>query len=268
MRTPAGWFAVAYSSELGRRGVTQLSYFGEPLLLFRAADGEPVILGAHHWYFDGIERTSKVRGTAVRAWPVIERNGIVFAHYHPTNESPRFEIPRLPEFGSPDWTPPATRRWTLATDVQQMMESTLVAAQRQHGDGAAFEPAYKVDGADFRLRLRAEMQTPVGRVPGTLDIRSHGFGYTVVRFSGAVETLLITTATPVDDEHVDARYTFTIRRLADDETTRLIEQRFVEELQRQVHSDARGAMAATRPVTDPNAGPTRAWRGWAEQFYV
>ena len=266
MRPPAGWFVVAYSGELQPRDVTQVRYFGEPLLLFRAADGQPVVLGAHHWFFDGVPRSSAVPRTAVRSWPVCERNGLVLVHFHPGHRAPTWEVPLLPEYGSPDWTAYTTRRFTLHSDVHEMMESTFSAAQLRHRQQADIEVA----GADFRLRTRTEMDTPFGPVPGSLDIQSHGFGFSLVRFTGAVQTLLITTVTPIDEDRVDARYTFSVKRLDDDRKTRLIEQRFVDELERQVEHDVRLDMgaAATRPMPGIEDAPTLALRGWAQQFYV
>jgi hypothetical protein len=265
MKVPAGWFVVAYSSELKRRGVTQLRYFGEPLLMFRAGDGHAVVLGADHWFFDGIPYHRKVPRAAVRTWPVCERNGLIMVHFHPSRHEPTWEIPALPEYDSPEWTPYVTRRWTLRRDVSAMMEQTFAQAQQRRGQPGE-QPHLKVGGADFRLRTRTEMDTPFGPVPGTLDIQSHGFGFSMVRFTGAVETLLLTTVTPVDDDHVDARFAFSLKRLPNPDDTRAIEERFVDELQRNVQLDIALSAPATRQSA--NDDPTAALRGWAQQFYI
>jgi hypothetical protein len=268
MKAPAGWFVVAYSSDLQQRGVTQLRYFGEPLLMFRAADGHAVVLGADHWFFDGIPYHRKVPRAAVRSWPVCERNGLVMVHFHPSRHEPTWEIPSLPEYNSPDWTPYVTRRWTLERDVATMLEETFATQQRRGvPDLPREEPNVTLGGADFRLRTRTEMDTPFGPVPGTLDIQSHGFGFSLVRFTGAVETLLITTVTPVDEEHVDARFTFTVKRLPNPDDTQAIEQRFVDELQRQVQLDLDEPWYATRRRRQREE-PGASLRGWAQQFYV
>jgi hypothetical protein len=251
MRPPAGWFVVAYSSELHRREVMQVRYFGEPLLLCRAADGVPVVLGARHGFLDGIPRGSTVPQTAVRSWPVSERNGLVLVHFHPGHAAPTWEVPELAEYGSPAWTPYATRRFTLHSDVHEVVEPTFPTAHEWPDVGVA--------GADFRLRTRTEMDTPFGRVPGMLDIQSYGFGLSLVRFTGEVETLLITTVTPIDEERVDARYSLSVKRLDNEQATRAIEQCFIDELERQVQNDIdpQMAAAATRPMPGVEDGPDR-----------
>jgi hypothetical protein len=268
MKAPAGWFVVAYSSDVKARGVTQLRYFNEPLLLFRAGDGHAAVLGADHWFFDGIPYHRKVPRAAVRSWPVCERNGLIMVHFHPSRHEPTWEIPSLPEYNSPDWTPYVTRRWTLAREVGGMLEETFAAQQRGDLEGMTREDGNRnVGGADFRLRARTEMDTPLGPVPGTLDIQSHGFGFSLVRFTGAVETLLLTTVTPIDEEHVDARFTFTVKRLPNPDDTLAIEQRFVAELERQVQLDLDEPWYAARRRRERDE-PAAALRGWAQHLNI
>jgi phenylpropionate dioxygenase-like ring-hydroxylating dioxygenase large terminal subunit len=261
MRAPAGWFVVAYSSELPSRGVTQLRYFGEPLLLFRAADGRPGVLGAEHWFFDGIPYHRNTPRARARAWRVCERNGLVMVHFHPERSAPTSEIPLLPEYDSPDWTPYVTRRWTMESDLHALVEQTLAARLVTHE-----EPNVHASGPDFRLRTRTELDTPIGRVPGVLDIQSHGTGFSLVRFTGAVETLLLTTMTPIDEAHVDARFSFSVKQLPNPEHTRAIEQRFVEELERQVEHDRRMRAHGGRRWPDASEAPA-ALRRRAQRFY-
>jgi hypothetical protein len=240
MSIPAGWFVVGYSSELPPRGATQLRYFGEPLLMFRGVDGTPSVIGADHRFFDGIPYNRKVPHTAVRNWRACERNGLVLVHFHPTGQAPTWDFPSLSEYNSPDWTPYVTRRWTMESEVRGLAER-----------------------ADVRVRTRALIDTPFGGVPGTLDIQSLGAGVSLVRFTGAVETLLITTVTPFDDRHVDARFTFTMKRLADAATTRAIEQRFVAALETEVERDRRMHQSVAMTHRQLSFGGAPALRDWA-----
>jgi hypothetical protein len=244
MKPPVGWFVVGYSAELSPRAVTQLRYFGEPLLMFRGADGNVVVLGADHWFFDGIPYSRKVPRAAVRTWPVCERNGLILVHFHPSRSAPSWEIPTLPEYNSPAWTPYVTRRWTMENDVQ----SVAVVQQR--------------------LRTRTRLDTPLGTVSGTLDIQSHGGGLSIVRFSGAVETLLLTSVTPIDDELVDARFIFTVKRLPNDDDTRVITERFVEALEHEVELDLRMHERVAEMPRGANDGPEPAHDGRARRFHV
>ena len=105
-----GWFRVSYSDELSAGEVKPLHYFGRELVLFRDEAGDPRLfdaycphLGAHlgyggkvegdgircpfhAWRFDGSGQCAEIPYSKrippkakVEAWPVCERNGIVFA---------------------------------------------------------------------------------------------------------------------------------------------------------------------------------------------
>jgi phenylpropionate dioxygenase-like ring-hydroxylating dioxygenase large terminal subunit len=137
---PNGWFAVAWSRDLRVGDVKALDYFGEELVLFRTRSGEARVLdpfcphlGAHFghggrvmgetircpfhgWQFDGqsgacarIPYCDRIPPKArVRAWDVLERNGMVFVWYHAEGKPPEWEMPILPEIGHADWSEPRT----------------------------------------------------------------------------------------------------------------------------------------------------------------
>ena len=125
MPIPFGWFFVHFSHELHTGDVKTLHYFGQELVLFRTEDGQPALLdaycphqGAHLGFggevagdaircpFHGWEYTADGRckhipyasqlppkckaGPVTRSYPVIEKNGVVWAWYHPDALPPSF----------------------------------------------------------------------------------------------------------------------------------------------------------------------------------
>ena len=127
---PNGWFRVAYSHELDTGAVQPLHYFGRDLVLFRDEEGEAHLLDAfcrhlgahlgyggrvdgkgircpfHNWHWDGegrcidIPYAKRIPPQArIDAWSTVEKNGLVFAWYHTSGESPAYELPDLPQIG-------------------------------------------------------------------------------------------------------------------------------------------------------------------------
>jgi len=301
--TPTGWFVVALSSELPPGGVSPLRYFGRELVLFRAESGEPRVLHAfcphlgahlgyggqvegasircpfHGWCFDGqgactaIPLATRRRPTpSIPSFPVCERNGMILIHFHSAGEAPAWEIPELPEHDSPEWTPFDMRRWKIRTHIQEMAENgfDVTHFRSLHGLHNQPEPELTFDGPHCRMRVRTVMETPFGVHDGDLAFHSLGFGFGLVRFSGLIDTLLVTAITPIDEEYVDARFFYKVKKLPDEGATRIVGQGFIDELSRQVDQDIRiweNKVYVERPVYGEQDGSIAAFRRWARQFY-
>lgn len=301
--TPIGWFAVAHSDELPVGAVTPLAYFGAEQVLFRAEDGTARMLDAHcphlgahlghggvvegnllrcpfhGWSFDRegvcakIPHASKIPpGAKVRAWPVQERNGLIFAYYHPAREAPTHEVPLVAEHGATGWTPYVRRRWKVRTNVHEMVENAFDAAHFRHLHALRDMPTPEVmfDGPACRMSARAVMNTPAGPASSALDIRKTGLGVGTARFTGFIETLVLTLLTPVDDEHVDMRLCFTMKDVPDEPRAQAAGAAFVNELVRQVEQDIRiweNKAYLERPLLSQGDELISAFRRWARQFY-
>jgi 3-ketosteroid 9alpha-monooxygenase subunit A len=302
--TPIGWYAVARSSELPPRAVLPLRYFGRDLVLFRAESGDAKLLDAfcphlgahlghggtvrgesircpfHGWCFDGggvctevPNATRRRPSPAIPSWPICERNGLILAHYHPAGCAPTWEIPSLEESESAEWTPFDLRRWKIRTHIHEMAENGFDMSHFHHLHGLHNlpEPAYTFEGPHFRLRAKTVMDTPVGLFDGEIRMHSLGLGIGVVRFAGLIDTLLITAITPIDDEHVDARFLYKVKKLPDEAATRFVGGGYVEELCRQVDADIpiwENKRYLERPTYGEQDGPIAAFRRWARQFYL
>ena len=146
---PNGWFAVAYADEIAPGTVHGARYFGEDLALFRSAAGEVRVLDAycphlganiarggtvegdtircpfHGWRFAGdgacveVPYAERIPPRArLRAWPSLERNGVIWAWRHAEGKPPDWDVPLIPELASPDWTAPERYRWKIRSRNQ------------------------------------------------------------------------------------------------------------------------------------------------------
>jgi phenylpropionate dioxygenase-like ring-hydroxylating dioxygenase large terminal subunit len=300
---PNGWFQVAYADELAPGGVMPLEYFGQNLVLFRSADGAPHLLDAfcphlgahlgwggrvdgsqlvcpfHAWRFDGagacvaVPYANKIPPkAALRAWPVREVNGLILAWYHAAGEAPHYEVPALAEYGAEEWTPYERRRWTIRTRHQEMAENQVDSAHFHylHGTSNMPESRAEANGPVLHVISTTGMKTPRGGVDGTVESTSYGFGYSTVRFRGIVETLLVSSGTAIDDQRLDVRFSFTIKKLPDKDVTQGVGKAFIREVTRQLEQDIPIWEHKTyweRPLLCDGDGPIGLFRKWCRQFY-
>jgi nitrite reductase/ring-hydroxylating ferredoxin subunit len=301
---PTSWFPVAFSDELPPGAVRALRLFGRDLVAWRGDDGAPHLfdahcphLGAHlgvggrvegnalrcpfhAWRFDGTGRCVEVPyarkippRARVRAWPVREQAQLVLAWHDAAGREPWFEVPAVPEFGSPEWTEPERREWAVRSCLQEMAENTVDEAHFRyvHGTRAVAETeSVRVEGPVLRLVSRNRVGTPRGEQTGRIEIEAHGLGFGTTRFSGIADLLLVSTGTPIDADHVHMRLQFSVRRLADSDTTRGVGRAFLAEIERQFAQDIpiwENKIHLPRPLLCDGDGPIPTLRRWSRQFY-
>ncbi|MBC7174559.1 MAG: aromatic ring-hydroxylating dioxygenase subunit alpha, partial [Polyangiaceae bacterium] len=239
---PRGWYHVAYSDELRRREVRTLRYFGRELVLARTARGEAMLtdphcphLGAHlghggtvrgesivcpfhGWEFGSDGRCAKIpydpripHKAQLATWHVREHDGAVYAWFDRHGGAPTHEPPRLPTFdGRPLRRFTKKRGWVVRTHVQEITENGL--------DSAHFETVHKLglparsecsspDAQPFELRQ--EYDAPYFGLSAKLTVRLHepGVHHTLTEL-GDVGAFVLSTLTPVDEEHVHHRFSF------------------------------------------------------------
>jgi nitrite reductase/ring-hydroxylating ferredoxin subunit len=300
---PDGWFVVAHSDEIPAGRVQPLHYFGRELVLVRGEDGVARVfdaycphLGAHlghggtvagdgircpfhAWRFDGSGRCVEIpyaRKIPPRArlapWTVRERNGRVLVWRHARGEPPGYEIPELPELGSPDWTPFERREWIVRSSNQEMAENTVDQAHFRfvHGTSTVAETELRVEGPVLRVVSSSRVATPRGEATGTIEILAFGLGLGWTRFRGVVETLVLTSGTPIDDERVHLRLGLSVRRLGSQDATRGVGRAFIAEIERQFAQDIpiwENKAFLERPSLCDGDGPIGELRRWGRQFY-
>lgn len=300
---PNGWFQVAYSDELTSGQVIPLSYFGRELVAFRGQDGQAAVLDAfcphlgahlgyggkvegnaivcpfHAWKFDGcggcteVPYAKKIPPKAkLRAWPTREVNGLVMVWHHADGIEPAWELPALPEYLHEDWTVYERRRWQIKTRNQEMAENAVDSAHFHflHGTSNMPESRAELLGHVLKVYSTTGMSTPRGGVDGSVESTSYGFGYSTVRFTGIVDTLLVSTITPIADELMDVRFNFTLKKLGDKDVTKTVGKAFIREVSRQLEQDIpiwEHKVYWDHPVLCDGDGPIGMFRKWSRQFY-
>jgi nitrite reductase/ring-hydroxylating ferredoxin subunit len=299
---PNGWFQVAYSDEIAAGQIAPLHYFGQELVLYRGASGEAHVLDAfcahlgahlgyggriegdqvvcpfHAWRYDGsgacvaVPYAAKIPTRArIRAWQVCERNGLVMLWHDADGRPPAWEVPALPEVSSDEWTPYERRRWKIRVHNQDMAENAVDRAHFRyvHGTMTLPESRLEVEGPRLRSIARALLHTPRGDIEGQIDATVWGFGFSTTRFSGIVDTLLVSSVTPIDGEYVDTRFSFTVRKLAG-VNAGSVGAALIRDIDKQMSEDIpiwENKAFIPRPVLCDGDGPIGPFRRWCRQFY-
>src|SRR5262245_58430185 len=302
-RYPNGWFMVAYADEVAPGAVVPLRYFGQDMVLFRGEDGAARVLDAHcahmgahlgyggkvkdncvecpfhAWRWNGkgecasIPYAEKIPPKArMRAWHVTEANGMIFVWYHGEGAAPAWEVPAVPEYGSAEWTPYEKRRWKIKTHNQEMAENSVDSAHFLYVHGTVDQPTTtaEVNGHLLHVLSQTKMRTPMGKVGGSVEVHAYGFGCTTTRFRGIVETLLVSSATTIDEDYVDVRFAFTVRKITNGDVTSNVGKAFIREIERQLAQDIpiwENKIYVTPPLLCDGDGPIGIFRKWAKQFY-
>lgn len=301
---PNGWFQVAYADEVQPGQVLPLKYFDRDLVLFRTESGEAQVLDAfcphlgahlgyggkvegscircpfHAWKFDGAGKCTEVpyakkipANAKIRAWHVRELAGLILVWHDAGGRPPHWELPEVAEHGHEEWTDYERRRWTVHTRNQEMAENAVDSAHFHylHGTSNMPESQAEVKGHILRVYSNTGMETSRGHVDGSVESLSYGFGFGIVRFKGVVETLLVSSVTPIDGENVDVRFNFSVRKVGGADITRGVGAAFIKEVSRQLEQDIpiwENKIQWERPVLCDGDGPVGMFRKWCRQFYT
>jgi len=299
---PTGWFAVHWSADLEVGQVKPIRYFAKDLVLFRTSDGVAHVLDAHcphlgahlghggcleedklvcpfhAWKFCGdgsiaeIPYAKKIpKRTSVRAWAVCEQNGFIMVWHDLADRPPLWEHPTIAEYGDPGWTNIRTRHWTVNSCNQEMAENQVDAAHFQFLHGTTEMPVTTSERHGHRLVTHSTtgMTTSAGPVDGKIEVNAWGFGFTTTRFTGIVETLLMSSATPVEEDVCELFFAFTVRDIGKG-ITGGVGKAFMAEIGRQLEQDIpvwENKIYLERPVLCDGDGPIGVFRLWCKQFY-
>jgi nitrite reductase/ring-hydroxylating ferredoxin subunit len=287
---PNGWFVVAEAADLGPGEVRALFYFGRDLVLYRTEDGAPRVVDAHcphlgahlgvggkvegdclrcpfhGWAFDGASgvcveipygtATRIPARAATRAYPTIERNGMVWAWYHAEDAEPFYEVPEVPEFADEEWSPIIVRDFEVAAAAQDMAENNVDYAHFRyvHGTDAIPEDEFHVEGTYKRA---------VG-LDGNFVREGFGLGLGVIRVKGYVTFLSSTT--PIDEESVHVRWVFTAPVANGPEAALQAADSFCDGVSQDIPI-WENKVYQDRPVLTRSERPIIEHRRWARQFY-
>jgi len=303
---PFGWYQVGWPSDVPAGEAKPLHYFGKHLVWWRGQDGVAHVqdafcphLGAHlghggkvvgceiacpfhGWRFDDqgnnilIPYSERTNGKAkLTTYPTAEINGLTMVWYHPEGVDPLWEIPVVPEFNDPDnFTEMIRREYQIEAPWQDLAENGVDSAHFRYVHNTEEVPvldSYETDGPRTRMRSTQKFPTPRGVVDGRIDADQHGPGFSIVRFSGIVDTYLMGCNVPVTANSCEMRFNFCVRKLGDEGFDSTVGQAFVDEVDRQVREDKpiwENKAYLARPALADTDGPFTKFRKWASQFYA
>lgn len=214
-----GWHIVLFSQELNIGEVKPLHYFNHDFVIYRGESGKVAILDAHcphlganlcsdggrligdniacpfhGWTFDhsgrcvDIPYAKKIPEkalTALRGWPVLEKNGFIALWYDPEQNPPEDYLPDIPQWGEGtdawgDWNFSRSRIRAKAFDV---IENIVDIAHFPHvhgGNVQSFENHFTdrtvTQLSNIRLDPNALMVTPPNLPFNLEDIRKENVG--------------------------------------------------------------------------------------------
>lgn len=299
---PTGWFQVAFSADLAVGQVMPLRYFARDLVLFRTSDGVAHVLDAHcphlgahlghggklendalvcpfhAWEFDGGGHCTRVpyaekmpKKADLRSWTVDEQNGQIMVWFDTANRAPLWTLPRVDEYYNPGWTAYRTRRWVVRSCNQELAENQVDTAHFRYLHGTAKMPVTTTrrEGPHLITHSTTAMTTPIGVVDGAIEVHAWGFGFTTTRFTGLAETLLVSSATPIDEDHTELWFAFTVQDIGKG-ITGGVGKAFMAEVSRQLEQDIpiwENKIYVDPPILCDGDGPIGQFRAWARQFY-
>jgi phenylpropionate dioxygenase-like ring-hydroxylating dioxygenase large terminal subunit len=302
---PFGWFSVGYVEDFPAGTARATYYFDRHLVAWRDDTGEMHVqdafcphLGAHlghggavegcelrcpfhGWKFDGegtntdIPYSDRVnRKAQLRTYPVAERNGFVLVWYHPDEKPPSWDVEEVGDLHTGEFSGPIRTHHVVNAGVQEMGENAADSAHFRYVHNTETVPEiehYELDGHRSIMKSRQRFPTPRGVVDGRIDTLADGPGVSIVRFSGIVDTLLVTSSTPIDPQTTETRFDFYVRDLGDEATNSTVGHAFAQEVDRQFAEDTpiwEHKAHLVRPALADTDGPFMKFRKWYSQFYA
>ena len=315
MPIPYGWFFVSYSDELAIGDVRPLHYFGRDLVIFRNEEGAAGLLDAycphlgahmghggvvdgdklrcpfHHWGFrpDGfctsipyarVMPPITKREPVARSYPVVEKNGVVWAWYHPAGVAPMFDVIDHASFTEAGWAKPVRRSWTFASNPQEIAENGVDLAHFEfvHKMEAVPEGKTSYEGHVRRSEAAGErlITLPDGStkvVPSSVHTIQNGAGQKFTQLKGIVTLSLMVLATPVEADQVELRFCFTYPETPEGSPEHKAVMAAIESTcgQSGVEGDIpiwNYKIHRVRPLLCDGDGPILRFRRYFEQFYA
>jgi phenylpropionate dioxygenase-like ring-hydroxylating dioxygenase large terminal subunit len=302
---PNGWFAVAWGKDLVDGEVKRTRCFGEELVMFRTRSGNVRVLDAycahlgahlgeggrvigenircpfHGWTYDGGGKCVEIpyckdhappAAARVRAWPVVERNRMIFVWHHAEGFPPSWEVPVMPEIGDPDWTEPRFYELEVPVHMQDMAENNCDPVHFQFVHGNLQIPTQTIEygegGRFMRVSGIHETAMSTSSLKVRLDRDCWGLGLAAVRLVGIPDAglLMFSSTSPVDSRNAASRWLFTVsKNLAD-----LAGEDFIQRLSTGVLEDMRiwkNKIHRANPVLCQADTFLVEFRKWVRQFY-
>jgi 3-ketosteroid 9alpha-monooxygenase subunit A len=303
-RYPRGWFVVAFSDDIAVGQTRSLQYFGEKLVAYRGEDGVVHVLDAycahmgadlaaggkvigntiecpfHAWRYCGtgecvaIPYAKKIPEKArQKAWRTREMNGLVLVHHDADGREPDFEIPVIPEYGTPEWLPWTTKMYRVKTHPREIVENLADKAHfpRVHATEID-EFAFDVDGHTATQRVKGRALLPGGGVDNFSSTTTyHGPAYLLMRMSGIFDNYMLVAHTPITHNELDLRLGVSLKLAGNRKKTEALVEIYMNNLKSGFEDDLRiweNKLYRDVPVLCDGDGPITQLRRWYRQFYA
>jgi 3-ketosteroid 9alpha-monooxygenase subunit A len=311
---PYGWYCVGFSSDIDIAEVKPVTYFGEQLVLYRTAtgqanlssafcphlgahlghggkvEGERIVCPFHGWKFNtaGVVEEipyahripPKIDGKAcLYSYPVVEKNDIIYAWYHPDKIVPLFEVVPFDVIDSGQWSDYETHEWDIKTHIQETGENAVDGAHFITVHLAVGLPIPSITYDGHRRTSIFEMQTQKftdqgekvegESMDGHVVSECSGPGQTWTRHRTIADLLIIGLPTPIDANTVKLRFACSVPKtqVADQKVlSDYVIQNAVEQVQQDMPIWEHKIYLEEPQLCDGD-GPIAQYRKWFSQFY-
>jgi len=315
MPIPFGWYCIGYVDELAVGEVRNVHYFDRDMVLFRTEGGSVGLsdpfcphLGAHlghggevvgesircpfhHWSYNtegfvtdvpyAKQIPPKAQGKAcLKTYPVVEKNQIIWAWYHPQDVEPSYEVKDIPETADADWTELERFYWEFDSAPQEIAENGVDAAHFKYihcadevPEGETSYQGVERSSKVFNVRDWEGADGQAIEIKTTTHITQYGAGQKWVRNIGIIDAILMVLVTPITEEKVEFRFAFTFRRYDKDSMEYGVTRQYLE-----ANTTNTGVVAdipvwhnkihLREPLLCDGDGPIMQFRKYFSQFYV
>jgi len=307
---PNGWFRLAYSHEVARGAIHRVSALGQELIVFRGADGRAAVLDAHcphlgadlsaggrvvgntvacpfhDWQFAGDGRCVKIpycekipKKAATRAWPVCERDGVVYVYHDAHGRAPAFDVPKGPFRADATWSRPMYFKWRIRMHIQEVVENAVDTAHfpvvHAYGKPPVIE-RLDTDGPSFTVKLATQRFGMNFVGPSPITISYTGMGVTHAHLTAAlgnrfqIEAGVILNTTPIDQEHCEITIMARYRKSWNPLWNALLRPIMQHEIRNDFQNDIpiwETKRYHEKPILSAADGPIHVLRKWCRQFY-
>jgi 3-ketosteroid 9alpha-monooxygenase subunit A len=301
---PKGWFAVAFSGELAPGAVQPMRWFGRRFVAFRGESGKLAILDAycphlgadlgvggkvvgdsvrcpfHAWRYglDGrcveVPYAKKIPPRAcVTSWPIEEKNGIVFLWHDPFGGPPTWQVPAIPEYGSPDWTGWHASTLVVRTQPREIVENVADRAHFAVVHGTEVERFENEFIGHLAIQRSEGVAYPRGGGKDRFKLVATYYGpaYQITEMDSVLPNRLLNAHTPIDEHSVCLRFGVMLRIAGDAARTAGFAARYVENLAVGYREDVaiwENKLWREAPALADGDGPIGKLRRWYRQFYL
>lgn len=302
---PRGWFVIGVSKELSPGDVRPIKYFGRDMVLYRSESGTPIVhdafcphLGAHlghggtvvgetiqcpfhAWRFGADGRCVDVPyakrippRASVTNRPTRERNGLIFLwNPHEEGETPTWEIPTIPEYGSDGWTDWGSELIHIKTHPKEIVENL---ADRGH-----FGPVHGTwaseFGNDFEGHIGKQfvkgVAYPRGGGEDHFELQStyYGPGYMLSAMQSFLPNIQLLCHTPIDKRNVHVRIGAMIDVSKVKDRGEVFQEKYRQNIITGFQEDIRiweNKRYRVKPMLCDGDGDVGGLRRWYQKFYM